>query len=957
MVLSHWRKWLSRSLPAARTHTSSRRFRPQLETLEDRCVPTQVVTTTVDNVPGSLRFAIANAQTTDTILFDPSLINQAIVLQSDLSNGVTPITKNLAFVAPGTIVNGAPSNLVGINGNGHQVFAFSGNVTVSITGLSIFNAHTSNLLAFPFNVAGPAISNRGGNLTLQNTLITNNVGSGVTGTCGAVSNGSYFSGTFIASTLTVTNCVFTGNKANGVGDGGAMFNDPLSTATISGCIFDSNSGNTNQFGGAIENDGNMQIFGSVLTNNSGLDTTVGGAIFNRPVLFGVTPTLTIQDSIITGNGVNNPNGAFASGSTGGGIANNSGNLLIINSTIANNFVLGGYSNNGGGIWTYAGKVTILNSTISGNQALSTAGGYSTGGGIDTYGVGSSLTLLDCTIASNRSGLGGGIANGVSFFPSPSTLTMYNNIVALNGSLAGGDISGPVDVAFNNFVSDGRNVTSAIFSPPPPHNLVFTARPQLVDGSNGNRVGVGPSASEASDPAGADFGQPANPNYKDPLLGSLVNNGGPSIVNSPTLTMALLPGSPAIGAGTPNIPLSLFVSAGVPSNLYFSPDGVTAYLRFDQRGFPRPGATPAIGAYQTQPLPIFAVGTDPGAGPEVIIFNGFDNSTSFDFNAYDAAFRGGVRTAVGDVNGDGVNDLVTGPGPGGGPLVEVFNGVDGSLLIAFDAYDQAFQGGVNVAVADVNGDGFADVIVGAGQGGGPLVKIFSGRALTLGLFTVPDDALLVAFNAYNALFGGGVNVAAGDTNGDGFAEIITGPGVGGGTLVKVFNGQTLVRGKFAVPDDALIIAYNAYDTLFGGGVFVAYGNSLVPGFGVVITGPGIKGGTLVKVFDGTSANLLLAFDATVSVAFPTQSNGITDAPLASPDNGTRVSTMAYLDPAAFGDLFVYSKISSLQTGFPTLEELLSPTYSPPTTIVPGQQSSASNNPVAVVQVQATAQQGK
>src|SRR4051794_7920963 len=64
-----------------------------------------------------------------------------------------------------------------------------------------------------------------------------------------------------------------------------------------------------------------------------------------------------------------------------------------------------------------------------------------------------------------------------------------------------------------------------------------------------------------------------------------------------------------------------------------------------------------------------------------------------------AFTGGVSVAAGDVNGDGFPDIVTGAGPTGGPHVKAFSGKDGSELFSFYAYDAGFTGGVNVAVGD------------------------------------------------------------------------------------------------------------------------------------------------------------------------------------------------------------------------------------------------------------------
>ena len=69
--------------------------------------------------------------------------------------------------------------------------------------------------------------------------------------------------------------------------------------------------------------------------------------------------------------------------------------------------------------------------------------------------------------------------------------------------------------------------------------------------------------------------------------------------------------------------------------------------------------------------------------------------------YVSNFLGGVRVALGDVNGDGTLDIITGAGPGGGPHVRVFNGTDFSELASFYAYDHAFAGGVSVATGDVD----------------------------------------------------------------------------------------------------------------------------------------------------------------------------------------------------------------------------------------------------------------
>jgi uncharacterized protein (TIGR03118 family) len=249
-----------------------------------------------------------------------------------------------------------------------------------------------------------------------------------------------------------------------------------------------------------------------------------------------------------------------------------------------------------------------------------------------------------------------------------------------------------------------------------------------------------------------------------------------------------------------------------------------------------------------PPPIYAVGTGSGQAPEVKVFNG-DGTLKFDFMAYDSSFKGGVRVAVGDVNGDGIPDIITAAGTGGGPHVRVFSGKDLSNLGSFYAYASNFTGGVNVSAGDVNGDGFADIITSPSMGGKGVVNVFSGL----------DDSLIRSFTAGNASFKGGVTVAAGDTNGDGVADIITGAGASmlKGPSVIVYDGQT----------NAVIGNFMAYASNFHGGVFVAAGDINGDGVDEIITGAGQGGGPDVRSFNlnGTSAGPSF-------FAFPSNFNG-------------------------------------------------------------------------------------
>src|SRR5262245_60492047 len=80
--------------------------------------------------------------------------------------------------------------------------------------------------------------------------------------------------------------------------------------------------------------------------------------------------------------------------------------------------------------------------------------------------------------------------------------------------------------------------------------------------------------------------------------------------------------------------------------------------------------------------ILVAGTGPGRAPTVEVFDALTGEEAFEFRAYSKDYRGGVRVAVGDVDGDGAQDIVTAPGPGLRGVVKVFRGTDGSQIGEF-----------------------------------------------------------------------------------------------------------------------------------------------------------------------------------------------------------------------------------------------------------------------------------
>lgn len=199
----------------------------------------------------------------------------------------------------------------------------------------------------------------------------------------------------------------------------------------------------------------------------------------------------------------------------------------------------------------------------------------------------------------------------------------------------------------------------------------------------------------------------------------------------------------------------------------------------------------------------------------------------------AGFNGTVRLAVGDVNADGFPDLITVPGQGGAPFVKVFDVATGDLLRSFLAFDIAFRGGVNLAVGDVNGDGHADIVTAPGAGGGPVVKEFSGA----------DGSQLTAFFAFPSTFTGGVQVATGDVNGDGNADVGVATGPGAASQVRVYGGgtSTLLFSQVIGPTNytgGTVISMGDYDLDGKAEIATAFGPhsaSIIQGYKVGTTG--------------------------------------------------------------------------------------------------------------------------
>jgi FG-GAP-like repeat len=233
----------------------------------------------------------------------------------------------------------------------------------------------------------------------------------------------------------------------------------------------------------------------------------------------------------------------------------------------------------------------------------------------------------------------------------------------------------------------------------------------------------------------------------------------------------------------------------------------------------------------------AAGEGSGRPAVVKVLNGKTGGAIATYNPFPASTRG-VSVALADVNGDGRADLVVGSGAGPTAQVKVYNGKTRGLLETLTPFGPGFKGGVTVAAGDLNGDGKADVIVGSGPGIKAEIVAFDSATATK----------LETLSPFSANFTGGVTVGAGDLNDDGKADVIAGTGSGTAAVARAFSGATGKR----------LLSFAPYGALFTGGITVAGADVAGDSAAEIVTGQGSGGGAQVSVFDGRTGALVSTF---------------------------------------------------------------------------------------------------
>ena len=270
------------------------------------------------------------------------------------------------------------------------------------------------------------------------------------------------------------------------------------------------------------------------------------------------------------------------------------------------------------------------------------------------------------------------------------------------------------------------------------------------------------------------------------------------------------------------------------------------------------------------VPALVLGTDDGCylQPWVKVVNPVTGSLIRQFLAYESTFRGSVRVATGDLTGDGVAEIVVAPGRNRLGEIRVFT-QQGVELPRYRTvpFGGTWKGGVEIAVGDVNGDGINDII--AGQATGPgRVQVFQ----VLSPMT-PDPVVNVPirnFRPFPSPYALGVMVAAGDfgtySGGvktsslpDGRAEIVVGTNAGTRAQVRIYDASP------ATP--VLVKTLLPFASTFRGGVTLSTGRYTMDAIDDVMVGAGVGGQSQVWVYNGENWNLRQQINAFSSFGRP------------------------------------------------------------------------------------------
>ena len=292
-------------------------------------------------------------------------------------------------------------------------------------------------------------------------------------------------------------------------------------------------------------------------------------------------------------------------------------------------------------------------------------------------------------------------------------------------------------------------------------------------------------------------------------------------------------SAAIVTGAaPKVIYAVGTGVGVPGDVFvFNADGTERFRFRPYENSFTGGVRVAVGDANNDGFPDVIVSPAEGGGPRLVVVDGFTGKYLFDAFVYEPTMRNGVFVALGDTNGTGRNQIVTGPGNGGAPRVRVFDIPSQAVAQDFYAYGPELRGGVRVAVDSARNQ----IVTAPGEGGSPQVRVFS-KSLTL----------VAQYFAGDPNSRQGVSIAVGDLDNSGRPSLVAGAGAGNPPLVSTYNLQT----------GQVLNQFQAYESSFTGGVRVA---TYVDTNGAkpqtrILTGAGLGGGPRVQDFGPNGTGL-------------------------------------------------------------------------------------------------------
>jgi hypothetical protein len=666
---------------------------------------------------------------------------------------------------------------------------------------------------------GGAIFNDGGTVSLSNSTFTANTARGGAGGAGAQAGqglgGAIFNYNGSLSSLNSTISLNSADNASGIYN---LADNSTSTSSITNTIIAQTDESVSDYVQSVINSGNVSSSG-------------GGDLIGSTTSFGGTIVSSADPQL-------------------GSLANNGGpteTLLPANSSPA---VDGGISSAAAGLSTdQRGLPRIVGAAVDiGAVETGAIAPNFTSGNTAMYSVGTLGTFTFTTSGAPTPTVGeqGVIPGGLTFTPNGDGTATLSGTPGVAGiyHLTLSAANGSAHAATQNFtltVDQAALITSsssATFSSDTPASFTITTTgfPTAQIQENGTL------------PAGISFID--NGNGTATLSGTSTAAPGVyplTIAASNSLSL----GSSTLQSFTLNIvaaPPIVVGQVGVNALITaYNPDGSARFTILPFPNMAQVSPRVALADLNNDGIPDIVAAAGPGGKPRVKIFDGTTGALLGSFLAFNSTYAGGLFVAAGNVSGSSTPDIIVSKGEGS-PRVRIFNGATDDLEASFLAYPATFRGGVRVAAADLNGDGNADVIVAPGPGTPEQLVVFSGSALMNGLTTE-----LAHFFPHGASFNKGLFVAAGDINGDGTPDIITGEDAGGTSLVRVFSGQS---------GNALLQSFTAFGTSFTGGVRVAVAE--FNGEADILAAAG-QGSNAVDLFSGADDALFATFDTRKAAA--------------------------------------------------------------------------------------------